>query len=175
VKADQPADLIPVGRIAGTHGVRGQVRLHSYSGNLESLSVANAVILQKPDGTRISVRLKRVSPNSSKILLSISGIETIEQAQPLVGSELCLTRDQFPATDDNEYYWCDLLGLDVSTDTGLELGKLVDILETGANDVYVVKGIDREYMIPAIATVIKDIDLSKSRMIITPMEGLLDL
>lgn len=175
MKSDQPQDLIPVGRIAGTHGIRGQVRLHSYSGNVESLSAAGTVTLKKPDGTCLSVRLKRVSPNSSKILLSIAGIESIEQAQPLIGSELCLTREQFPETGEDEYYWCDLLGLDVVTDTGVELGRLVDILETGANDVYLVKDSHREYMIPAVASVIKKIDLAASRMTVTPMEGLLDL
>ena len=92
-----------------------------------------------------------------------------------MGSELCLKRSQLPEPAEDEYYWRDLIGLIVFTDQGQELGKLVDIFETGSSDIYVVRGDEREYLIPAIADVISLVDISGNRMVITPLDGLLDL
>lgn len=170
-------NLIAVGRISGTHGVRGQVRLHSYSGNLESLQAAHDILLRFPTGVSRQIKLARVALHSGKILLTLEGTDTIEQAQELVGSELVLQWEQLPKPDADEYYWRDLLGLSVFTNEGQLLGKIKDIMETGANDVYLVKNdtTKREYLIPAIASVIDKVDLNTGILTITPLEGLLDL
>ncbi|MCE1225685.1 MAG: ribosome maturation factor RimM [Geobacteraceae bacterium] len=170
-------NLIAVGRISGTHGIRGQVRLHSYSGNIESLQAAKSVLLRSPAGNTRQAQLKRAAFHSGKFLLTLDGFDTIEKSQELTGYELFLQRDQLPAPDADEYYWQDLLGLSVVTTEGQELGTLKDILETGANDVYLVRNeITRhEYLIPAIGSVITSINLQTRIMTITPLEGLLDL
>ena len=174
---DSIENLIAVGRISGTHGVRGQVRLHSYSGNLESLQAAHDVLLRFSSGISRQIKLARVVLHSGKILLTLEGIDTIEQAQELVGGELVLQWEQLPKPDADEYYWRDLLGLSVLTNEGQLLGKISDIMETGANDVYLVKNdaTRREYLIPAISSVINKVDLQTGTMTITPLEGLLDL
>ena len=171
------SELIPVGRISGTHGIRGQLKLHSYSGNLDSLQSVGQVILRAESGIQQAVTIRRAAYHSGKILLTLAGLDDINQALGLVGHELCLRRDQFPATDDGEYYWQDLLGLLVVTDNGYELGKLTDIMETGANDVYLIKkpATGKEYLIPAIADVIRDVDLALKVMTVTPLDGMLDL
>jgi 16S rRNA processing protein RimM len=84
-------------------------------------------------------------------------------------------RDQLPETDEGEYYWVDLIGLRVVTDDGAELGTLREIIETGSNDVYVVQGREKEYLIPALADVVSSIDLEAGTMTVTPLDGLLDL
>jgi len=84
-------------------------------------------------------------------------------------------QDQLPETGDDEYYWKDLIGLSVVTCNGLWLGKITRIMETGANDVYLVKNGKQEYLIPAIADVIQRVDLTSGTMTITPLEGLLEL
>ena len=94
---------------------------------------------------------------------------------PLNGSELYVKLSQLPDPDEGEYYWRDLIGLTVVTDLGVELGSLVDIFETGSSDIYVVRGESKEYLIPAIADVITLVDLPGKKMIITPLDGLLDL
>jgi len=93
----------------------------------------------------------------------------------MTGSELCLKPSQLPVPEEGEFYWRDLIGLAVFTDQGVELGTLVDIFETGSNDIYVVRGSTKEYLIPAIADVIADVDIPGKKMIITPLDGLLDL
>lgn len=170
-------NLIAVGRISGTHGIRGQLRLHSYSGNLESLQAAKNVLIRFPAGAPRQIQLKKAAYHSGKFLLTLEGFDTIEKAQELTGGELLLLREQLPPPDADEYYWQDLLGLSVVTDAGQTLGTIKDILETGANDVYLVRNdaTKREYLIPAIASVISSVNLHAGTMTITPLEGLLDL
>lgn len=170
-------NLIAVGRITGTHGIRGQLRLHSYSGNLESLAAADQALLLGSDGSRKPVRIKRATQHSGKILLTLEGFDSINEANCLIGSELLLLREQLPEPDADEYYWQDLIGLSVVTDSGELLGILDEIMETGANDVYLVRNrqTGREYLLPAITSVISTVDLQARQMIITPLEGLLDL
>ena len=167
--------LIPVGKLTGTHGIKGMLKLHSYSGNMESLAEARAVTIRFQDGKLQELGLKQIAGNGSRILVSLQGFNEINQVQYLVGSELCLLRSQLPETGSDEYYWSDLLGLKVLTVDGLELGIIKDIFETGSSDIYVVRSNDREYLIPAIADVISSVDLQKRVMLITPLEGLLDL
>lgn len=169
-------ELITVGRISGTHGIKGHLKVHSYSGNLESLCAARSIMLRSPDGTPPrEFGIKGVKPHGNGFILSLKGYDDIDQALPLVGSELCLRRSQLPEPEDDEYYWCDLIGLRVVTIDGVEVGTLADIFETGSNDVYVVRKDKREYLIPAIAAVIKSVDLAGGTMVITPLDGLLDL
>jgi 16S rRNA processing protein RimM len=170
-------NLIAVGRIIGTHGIKGQLRLFSYSGNLESLQAARDVYLRSPAGVDRKVLLTRAVDHSGKILLTLDGLNTIEQVQDLTGFELFLHRDQFPVPDADEYYWQDLLGMSVVTTEGQALGVIKDILETGANDVYLVHDDSngREYLIPAISSVVINVNVTAKTMIITPLEGLLDL
>jgi 16S rRNA processing protein RimM len=171
-----PDELIAVGKINGTHGIKGQLKVYSYSGNLESLSAARIVMLRSPDGATLrEFGIKGVKPHSNGFILSLKDYDDIDQALSLVGCELCLKRSQLPEPEEDEYYWCDLIGLRVVTADGVEIGILADIFETGSNDIYVVRKDRQEYLIPAIATVISSVDLAGGTMVITPLDGLLDL
>lgn len=167
--------LIPVGKISGAHGVKGNFKVYSYSNNLESLRAARTLHVKGHNEEIREFRIKEVSGHAGKIILGLHGISDMDQVQSLVGSEICLYRSQLPQLEEDEYYWRDLIGLDVVTMEGELLGSIVDIFETGSNDVYVVKSEQREYLIPAIAEVIRSIDLEGGKMIVTPLEGLLDL
>jgi 16S rRNA processing protein RimM len=167
--------LIPVGKLVATHGIRGMLKLHSYSGSVESLRTCDSVILRSRDGALNRFEPKPVLPRSGKFLIGFKGVDNIDQAQTLVGSEICLRRDQLPEPEEDEYYWCDLIGLEVATVEGMALGVIEEIFEAGSSDIYVVRGAGGEYLIPAIADVIHSVDLERGRMLITPLEGLLDL
>lgn len=170
-----PDELIPVGKIIGTHGIKGLLKVHSFSGNLGSLQACSTVTLKSATGALTGYELKSVVPHAGKLMIGLSGLDDINRAEPLVGSEICLLRSQLPEPEDNEYYWCDLIGLQVATLEGRELGVISDIFETGSSDIYVVRGAEREYLIPAIGSVVSSIDLKTGRMLVTPLEGLLDL
>ena len=168
-------ELIPVGKIIGTHGIKGQMKVHSYSGNFESLSAARSVVLKSAGGTLQEFTLKSINANSGKFIIGFTDFDDIDQVKPLVGNELCLKRCQLPKLTDDEYYWSDLIGLQVFTDDGTLLGKIAEIFETGSSDIYVVRNEKREYLIPAIADVVKQVDLAGGKIVITPLDGLLDL
>ena len=168
-------ELVPVGKIIGTHGIKGLLKVYSYSGNIDSLKFAETVILKGKDGALSEYSLKSVSAHAGGFILGLDDFSDINQVLFMTGSELCLKLGQLPVPEKDEYYWRDLIGLTVHTDQDVELGTLVDIFETGSSDIYVVRGSSKEYLIPAIADVIASIDLSGKKMIITPLEGLLDL
>jgi 16S rRNA processing protein RimM len=168
-------ELIPVGKIIGTHGIKGLLKVHSFSGNIESLQSCRTITVKSATGALAQFGMKSVVPHAGKLMIGLTGLDDINLAEPLVGSEICLMRHQLPEPEDNEYYWCDLIGLQVFTLDGRDLGTVADIFETGSSDIYVVRGAEREYLIPAISTVISSIDLKTGRILITPLEGLLDL
>lgn len=167
--------LIPVGKIIGAHGVKGNIKVYSYSDNLESLRAARTVTVKGQGDETREFGIKTVAGQGGKVILGLMEISDIDQVPPLVGSEICLYRSQLPKLEEDEYYWCDLIGLEVVTVDGEMLGSIAEIFETGGNDVYVVRGGKREYLIPAVASVIGSIDLAGGRMLVTPLEGLLDL
>lgn len=168
-------ELIPVGKISSTHGIRGHLKVFSYSGNIESLQHSGSVFLKNKSGLLQEHMIKGVSPHAGGFILSLGSFDDINQVIPLVGSEICLKRSQLPEPEEDEYYWRDLLGLTVVTDQGIELGRIADIFETGSSDIYVVRSDHNEYLIPAIADVISKVDIAGNRMVITPLDGLLDL
>lgn len=167
--------LIPVGKLTATHGIRGMLKAHSFSGNIESLRASGDITLRSREGVLRRFEIKSIVPRSGTFLIGFRGVDDIDQAQALVGNELCLLRSQLPEPEDDEYYWCDLIGLEVATVEGMKLGVIEEIFDAGSSDIYVVRGQGREYLIPAIADVISSVDLREGRMLITPLEGLLDL
>lgn len=168
-------ELVPVGKIIGTHGIKGLLKVFSYSGNIESLKSASTAFLKGKDGVLREFPVKSVSPHAGGFILGLDSFSDINQVLSLHGSELCLKQSELPDPEEDEYYWRDLIGLAVHTDNGALLGTIIDIFETGSSDIYVVRGESKEYLIPAIADVIAHVDIAGKKMIITPLEGLLDL
>ena len=168
-------ELIPVAKISGTHGIKGLLKIFSYSGNIESFQHSGTVFLKEKNGLLQEYSISGVAAHGGGFILSLAGFNDINQVLSFVGSELCLKRSQLPEPAEDEYYWRDLIGLAVSTDQGVDLGKIVDIFETGSSDIYVVRDGSKEYLIPAIADVISKVDIAGNKMVITPLDGLLDL
>ena len=168
-------ELVLVGKIVGTHGIKGLLKVYTYSGNIQSLQSSGTVYLKDTKGTLTEHVISAVTAHAGGFILCLDDFNDINQVLSLNASELFLRMSQLPAPDEDEYYWRDLIGLAVVTDQGVELGSLVDIFETGSNDIYVVRGESKEYLIPAIADVISLVDLPGKKMVIIPLEGLLDL
>ncbi|MEA5114656.1 MAG: ribosome maturation factor RimM [Geobacteraceae bacterium] len=171
----QENELIVVGKVLGTHGIRGQLRVLPYSGEASSITSHRSLLFRLPDGKCETYEIDGAVEHGKRILVSLKGHGDINQVLPLVGSEICILRRQLPRLPEGEYYWCDLLGLTVESDQGEVLGELVDIMPTGSNDVYVVKSVSGEYLIPATEDVVREIDLEHRRMVVEPLDGLLEL
>lgn len=168
-------DLILLGKVSGTHGIKGELKISCYSGEYDTLLKLRTLLLRGSEGDLVNFEMDSARIHSGKAIVKLKGFATINDVSHLTGREVVIVRSQLPATDEGEYYWHDLIGLRVLVSDGTELGTLAEIFSTGSNDVYVIKGADREYLIPAIEDVIQEIDLTAGTMTVTPLEGLLDL
>lgn len=156
-------DRVVLGRIAGLHGVRGWVKVHSYTEPREGLFGYRAWTLEQAGATRV-VELQTGRVQGSRLIAKLAGIDDRDEAAGLVGTQISVGRDALPETGPGEYYWADLVGLEVETADGTVLGRVERLFATGANDVMVVTG-ERERLIPwLLGQVIEAVDLDARRI-----------
>ena len=161
--------LLVCGKIVNTHGLRGEVKALYYTDGPEFFNKVNKLHLSS--GRVFGLCGWRVSKGA--VLLRLDGIDTVEKAEALVGETLSVARTDLPPLPQGRYYIADILGMQVVTDEGRELGRVVDVFKTGSNDVYTVRG-EKEYLIPVIDEVVLSTDLDTRLITIKPLKGLLD-
>lgn len=131
------------------------------------------VIIQTRSGERKEYSLKGVSIVRGGLRISFTPAISVSEAEEIVGGYITVPETEVPQLAEDCYYHFEIMDMEVYTGEGRYLGRIVDILSTGSNDVYVVRDQDKEYMIPAIGDVVKEVDTKAKRMIISVMEGLL--
>ena len=169
------SEPVLLGKVIATHGLRGQLRVVLFSGDFSSVAGLDSVILKGTTSGMDTFAVAAIARHGKKVLITLKDFDSINQVLNLVGRELYVRREQLPELSEGEYYWCDLLGLKVVTDQGENLGILADIIATGSNDVYVVKSGEKEYLIPALEDVVREVNLDDGVMKVSPLEGLFDL
>lgn len=168
------ADYITVGEIAAPFGLRGEVKVIPYTDFPERFVQTRRLFLNK-DGLFREANIERVTCRERDIILKIKGIDSPEEAAEYRQALLQIPRDEAWRLPEGSYYHFQIIGLSVATADGLVLGRVAEILETGSNDVYVVRDDKKkEYLIPALKDVVRDIDLEKGLMLIQPLPGLLE-
>jgi 16S rRNA processing protein RimM len=167
-------NLILMGKIAGTHGIKGQLRVVPYSGLADNLLLCKSLFVKDAKGVLAQYEVTSASIHGKKLLVTLRGFAGINQVLHFVGSEVLLYKEQLATPDEGEYYWNDLIGMKVVTTDGVDLGTLESIIETGSNDVYVSVANGKEYLIPALSDTVS-IDVQAKLMTVTPFEGLFDL
>ena len=165
-------DLFPIGKVVKPHGIKGKIKVKYYGENPNLFSHYRKVILEDGAGNPQTHDVLQAVYQSPLFILQLKGVERIEDVQPLVGKEILIRRECLPDLEEDEYYWMDLLGMGVETESGKRLGTVKEIFPTGANDVYVVKGKRGEIFLPATAEVIKGIDRQQRVVKVRWMEGL---
>jgi len=155
-------------------GVKGQMRALPLADSFYSLAPENTIVVSLPSGISESVKIESLRKLDKYALVSFYGINDPETALKYRGAILGTDKSLLPALKEGEYLYEQLIGLTVCTTEGNVIGQVSEIFETGSNDVYVVKGPDKEYLIPAIHDVIKEISLEEGRIFIRVLEGLLD-
>ncbi|MFP4244983.1 MAG: ribosome maturation factor RimM, partial [Ectothiorhodospira sp.] len=153
-------DHIVVGRIAGVYGVRGWLRLFSETDPRAQLIRYNPLFMEGTGGWQ-EVRLEEGREHGKGLVAKFEGLDDRAAAATWTGRRLAIRRDQLPPLPEGEYYWAELLGLRVINLEGVELGQVDHLIQTGANDVLVVRG-DRERLIPYVREqVIREVDPPK--------------
>ncbi len=163
--------FLEAGKIVGTHGIRGMVRIQPWSDSPEFLSDFETLYLDK-DGVS-AVRVGSVKPHGNVSLAKFEGVETIEQAEALRGKTVYISREDVELPD-GRYFISDIIGSEVFDISGARLGQLCDVSETGANDVWHIKNDGKEYLVPAIDEVIVSVDVDEERIVLNPMKGIFD-
>ena len=169
-----PADLLPLGKVLRPHGSSGLIRIWAYSGVEDSFLEAGTVFLKSVSGEIQEYTVASVKPHKNIFLLRLKSLNTRDEAEQLRDCEIFVRKEALSREED-EYFWQELIGLRVFLDTGEYIGKIAQILATGANDIYVVKQGDKETYIPATYDVVKKISLKDNTMIVDAMEGLVEL
>ncbi len=163
-----PNHLI-IGRIAGAHGLRGECRMVLITNHPEALRTLKTCYLGE-EQTAYSIRRIHLLPGGKEAIIRFFEISAPEAAADLKGQRVWVEREALPPLPEGELYHYQLLGLDVQKEDGTPLGRLAEIIETGANDVYVVRGVTGEVLLPAIEQVIVQIDLDAGVMTVRPQE-----
>jgi 16S rRNA processing protein RimM len=167
--------LVTIGKVLRVHGVRGDVRVRVLSDVPDRFATLRRVTVADTAGARRELAVRASRPIASDYLVAFDGIETPEAAAPLVGRLLQIADDGAAPLPAGQYYQHNLVGMAVRTEEGMAVGTLADILPTGANDVFVVRGATgKEHLIPATREVVRTVDVPGRRMTIRRVPGLLD-
>ena len=163
---------LETGKIVGTHGIRGMVRVQPWSDSGEFLTEFKRFFLS-PDGEK-ELKAQKIQPHGGVVLVAFKGVETVEQAETLRGKTFYISRDDITLPE-GRYFIDDLIGCGVfDADSGENYGEISDVSQTGANDVWHIKSGEKEYLLPAIDEVIVSVDTENERLEIRPMKGFFD-
>ncbi|UCF90282.1 MAG: 16S rRNA processing protein RimM [Desulfobacterales bacterium] len=171
-KSTAKKSLVLIGKIFGVHGVKGIIKLYSYAESISIFKPDRALVVRQANGQEQTYIVHWAKPHARAGLLALKGVTTRAQAEALIGSELFIPREQLPELEDGSYYWFDLIGLRVFTAADQYLGRIEAIVETGSNDVYVVKNEEDETLIPALESVVLAVDTEERIMRVELPEGL---
>lgn len=168
-------DMLRVGVISSTHGVRGEVKVYPTTDDVNRFKKLKTVVLDiRPEP--LTLHIDSVKFFKNMVILKFREFNNINEIEKYKGRDLLIRRDQAVKLGPDENFIVDLIGLSVVTDEGEEFGTLKDVLKTGANDVYIIQGRDgKEYLFPAIKECILDVNLEEQRVTVHIMDGLLEL
>jgi len=162
ISASATPDLVAVGKVTGVWGVRGWIKISSYTEPAEGVFDYQPWILRRgAEHTLVAVTEGKRHGNG--LVARIEGTDNREEAMRWVGQSIWVRSEALPKLPQGEYYWRQLVGLKAVTNTGVVLGEVVRILQTGANDVLVIKG-DRERLVPYVSQVVLAVDLEQGQI-----------
>lgn len=170
-------DLLIIGEITGTHGVRGDISIFPLSDDITRFHKLKECIITDKSGKILrEVNCTGVKFAKNRPILSLKEVSDMDSAALLKGKNLCVTRQNAVVLPENTYFICDIIGCSVFDDNNEKLGEITDVITTGANDVYVIKRDGRkDLLIPAIRKVIKSVDIVSKIVVVTIPEGLLEI
>lgn len=172
--AELPADAIEVGRIADAWGIKGWFKVLPHSADPQALFSSKRWFLQPPEkgpqafrGT-VLLRVREAKDHSDSVVARADGVEGRDAAEALKGARIFIPRSSFPTASDDEYYWVDLIGLEVVNREGVRLGQVKDLMATGPQTVLVVAyeegGKALERMIPFVSAYVDKVDVPGRRI-----------
>lgn len=174
----QPVRFVAIGEAVAPHALRGELRVLPLTDFPERFAAITQVFLGLPGGEPGGkpVAVERACPQGRFFLVKLAGVDTVEAAEKLRGRLLFVPRDAVAPLPEGRFYVFDLVGLTVADEQGTVLGEVVEVLENPANDLFVVRPPDggRELLLPALKSVVQEIDLAGGRMVVRLLPGLVE-
>ena len=166
-------DFLQVGVITATHGIRGEVKVFPTTDDPERFLDLETVYLDTGREKKL-LTISSVKFFKQFVILKFKGIDNINDIEKYKRCSLYVTREHAVALEEDEYFIADMIGMEVCTEDGNIFGTLKDVIETGANDVYVIENAEHgEVLVPAIKECIRSVDIEKGQMMIHLMDGLI--
>lgn len=166
-------DYLAVGKVVNTHGIKGEIKVMPITSDISRFDYL-LFVTASYEGVLKEFRVSGCRIHKGFVLMSLKGIETMDDAEKLKGQELLVQRKHAIELEEDEFFICDMIGIDVYEEDKL-LGQLTDVLETGSNDVYIVHDNNKkEILIPALKSVVESVDIKGKRMQVKLPEGLID-
>ena len=166
--------LITIGKVVKPFGVKGEMKIEPMTDFPERFTGLTRVYLVSPAGKEVACEVKSVRYAGGAPFLLFSGYDSPEKAKAVNGWFIKVPEEEAVRLPEGTYYWFELIGMEVVSEDGEKLGTIVDIFETGSNDVYVMKQGRKETYIPATAEVVRQIDRVAKRMVIRLIDGLME-
>ncbi len=168
----KPENALLIGRIVGAHGTGGVCKIVSYAESLAVFEPGGRLFVERDETHGQTCEVLWVKPHSKGALMALGGVTDRAAAEMLRGAGLYIDKRKLPALEEENYYWFELIGMEVYTQDGVYLGRLESILPTGSNDVYVVRAEKQETLVPALSSVVRRVDTAERRMEVVLPEGL---
>jgi len=166
-------ELIPIGKIVNTHGIQGKLRAVYYSRDKTGFFPYSKILLRDPRGHLEPYEIIEAKIHRKFFIVQLKDVNNLDQAERLVGASVLVEKATFPRLEAGEYYWVDLIGMEVTTVKGDRVGEISGIISTGGIDVFVIKMGEKEVLIPATEDVIKQVNIASRHMVIHLLEGLI--
>ncbi len=167
------SDTVVIGKITTTHGLKGAVKVLPMTEDKNRFYALSQVMAELSGGGQRVLTIEAIQPFKEGFLIEFKEVKELGLAQSLRGAFLQIPRSQALELAEDEYYIFEIIGAEVFTDEGEYLGKLTEVIETGANDVYEVTAEDgREILIPVIPDCVLDVDTDKKRIEVHLLEGM---
>lgn len=166
-------EYIEIGQIVNTNGLKGIVKVNPFTDDISKFEDLKYIYIQLKSELK-KVKIEQVRYNKNQVLLKLEGIDSIEEAEKYRNFYLKTEKKSQEELGEDTYYIVDLIGIDVYSSNDEHLGKIEDVFPTGSNDVYVVKdNLGKQILVPAIAEVVKKVDLKNKKMVIKVIPGLI--
>ncbi len=167
-------ECVAIGKVVKTKGLRGEIKVVPYNPESSVLARVEDLFLMLENGKMERSSIQTVKGGRGSFFLSLQGCESIEHAKQFVGAIVYVRRSELPTLSEEEFYCFEIIGLEVFGEQGRFYGTIQEIIQTGSNDVYVVRHEEKEYLVPATEKVIVSIDIQAKKVIIHPIPGLFD-
>jgi 16S rRNA processing protein RimM len=167
-------ELLEIGRIVRPHGLAGRLKVLSYLDSQDVLDGLHELFIGRNNREAVVFPLRAVQKGRESFILTLGGIEDKDAAAKRVGSSVWMPSAAMKKLPEGEFYWHEIIGLEVVTEEGRPLGRIESVFPTGSNDVYVCRGMGKEILLPAIGDVILKIDRERGIMVVRLLKGLMN-